>query len=64
MSKNEKRKNQKQIDAESFANSDILKITLCICFKHNFIEVNGCSNCDTGDGLSHIYTVIIQPYIS
>lgn len=56
MSKNEKRKNQKQIDAESFANSDILKITLCICFKHNFIEVNGCSNCDTGDGLSHICT--------
>lgn len=62
--KKEKTKNKFRSDAESFANSDILKITLYICFKHTFIEVNGCSNCDTGDGLSHICTVIIQPYIS
>lgn len=62
--KKEKTKNKFRSDAESFANSDILKITLCICFKHTFIEVNGCSNRDTGDGLSHICTVIIQPYIS
>lgn len=54
--KKPKTKNKFRSDAESFANSDILKITLCICFKNNFKEVNGCSNCDTGDGLSHICT--------
>lgn len=54
--KEEKTKNKFRSDAEFFANSDILKITLCICFKNNFKEVNGCSNCDTGDGLSHICT--------
>lgn len=52
--KEEKIKNKFRSDVEFFVNSDILKIILCICFKYNFIEVNGCLNCDIGDGLSYI----------
>lgn len=57
--KKEKIKNKFRSDVEFFVNSDILKIILCICFKYIFIEVNGCLNCDIGDGLSYICILII-----
>lgn len=52
--KKEKIKNKFRSDVEFFVNSDILKIILCICFKNNFKEVNGCLNCDIGDGVIYV----------